>query len=322
VRVVAPRLMAYGRSLDYDAKWPLAADVYRTIASHVHPSIDSELAIDANMRLGYCLRMQGDLTGAELAYGQAAQVATAAGDAGRVLHTRLGDAALALTRGNLPLAESILDEILVQSGAAAEYATVRGMALHDRAVVAHARGQYEQAIRFAYDALRLSKSLTGRDRVLGDIANAFQALGVRSTARDAFLILAATAQEQYVRWAVTVNLLEIATLDHSEPLFWQHQASLEDQALPGSLEAHYRYYLGQGLQTFGRPEHAQAALARAKQLSDEFGLNQLSFQIDALASKIAAGQRAEARRSQPAPASVEDVAFAIAEMKELAGFGA
>src|SRR5579871_4605035 len=55
-RIIAPQLMAYGRSLDYEAKWNLAADVYRTIASHVHPSIDSELAVDANMRLGYCLR--------------------------------------------------------------------------------------------------------------------------------------------------------------------------------------------------------------------------------------------------------------------------
>src|SRR6478672_2619158 len=30
MRAVAPRLMAYGRSLDLDAKWALAADVYET----------------------------------------------------------------------------------------------------------------------------------------------------------------------------------------------------------------------------------------------------------------------------------------------------
>ncbi|MDB4881148.1 MAG: hypothetical protein JWL60_2594, partial [Gemmatimonadetes bacterium] len=34
---VAPRLMAYARSLDLDAKWTLAADVYETVIAHAHP---------------------------------------------------------------------------------------------------------------------------------------------------------------------------------------------------------------------------------------------------------------------------------------------
>jgi tetratricopeptide (TPR) repeat protein len=321
-RIVAPQLMAYARSLDYEAKWSLAVDVYRTIASHVHPSTSFSTVFDANMRLGYCLRMLGDLTNAELAYAQAKQVAVAANDAGRVLHARVGEAAVAHTRGNLPLAESTLDEIIVKTDGQPELDMVRGLALHDRSFVAHSRGHYEQAIRLAYQALPLAKSLTGRDRVLGDIAHSFLKLGVRGTARDAFLILAATAQERYVRWAVTINLLEIAALDHSEPTFWQHQAALEEEALPGPVEAHYRYILGQGLHAFGRIEHAQAALARAKQLAEDLNLNQLSFQVDDLSTKIAAGQRAEARRARQAPAEVEDVATAISEMKELVGAAA
>ncbi len=319
VRLIAPRLMAYGRSLDYDAKWSLAADIYRTLAIHILPSADPALAIDANMRLGYCLRMLGDFTSAELAYAQAAQVAASAGDASRALQVRLGDAALAWMRGNLPLAEEILDATIAQSRTDPEYAAVRGLALHDRAVVAHSRGQYEHAIQFAYEALQHTQSLTGRDRLLGDIANAFQALGVYSTAREAYLILAATAQEQYVRWVVAVNLLEIAALEGSDPIFWQQSAKLEAERLPGPLEASYRFFLAKGLHTFGRIDEAAVALGQAGQLASAYKLNQLSFEIDNFRSEIARGEAQHLRPVRRTPVSVEYVATAISEMRELAG---
>src|SRR5215211_4262705 len=34
---VAPRLMAYARSLELDAEWGLAVDVYDTLIAHIHP---------------------------------------------------------------------------------------------------------------------------------------------------------------------------------------------------------------------------------------------------------------------------------------------
>ena len=52
-------------------------------------------------------------------------------------------------------------------------------------------------MRFAYDAMRESTSERERDRILGDLAGSFYMLGLKSAARDAFSIIAATAQEQY-----------------------------------------------------------------------------------------------------------------------------
>ncbi|HEX6533211.1 MAG TPA: hypothetical protein VF041_01370, partial [Gemmatimonadaceae bacterium] len=52
VAVVAPRLMAYARALQFDAKWALAADVYRTVLSHVQPVMESDVVVAANMQLG------------------------------------------------------------------------------------------------------------------------------------------------------------------------------------------------------------------------------------------------------------------------------
>ena len=47
MHAVAPRLMAYARSLDLDAKWALAADVYHTVLAHMHPEEESEVAVNA-----------------------------------------------------------------------------------------------------------------------------------------------------------------------------------------------------------------------------------------------------------------------------------
>ncbi len=61
LHAVAPRLMAYARSLDLDGRWTLAADVYDTILTHVHPVEDADVAITAMLRRGHCLRQMGSL---------------------------------------------------------------------------------------------------------------------------------------------------------------------------------------------------------------------------------------------------------------------
>src|SRR5439155_10970529 len=58
---VAPRLMAYGQVLEYDAKWTLAVDVYRTVIAHAHPVDDVDVAVAAHIRLAYSLLNTGDL---------------------------------------------------------------------------------------------------------------------------------------------------------------------------------------------------------------------------------------------------------------------
>jgi len=60
-RAVAPRLMAYARGLDFDAKWTLAIDVYHTVIGFSEPLEDSDTVIAAHLRLGFCLRQAGEI---------------------------------------------------------------------------------------------------------------------------------------------------------------------------------------------------------------------------------------------------------------------
>lgn len=319
LRGLVPRVMAYGRSLEYEARWAVAGDVYQTIVATLDSEArDGDLAIDAYLRLGYCLRMQGDMDASEASYARAKAIATQAGDTAKALHAGVGEAALAAARGNLPRAESVLDDIIADA-TRLDLSDLRAIALHDRSTVAHWRGQYDQAVRLAYQALQLTHSLTSRDRILNDLAAGFTQLGVLEAARDAFIVLAATAQEQYVRWLATVNLLEVAAQQTNEPLFEQCRRDLANESLPPSLEAQYHYHVALGYHALGNASLALRSVARANTLAETHRCNHLLFQIEELRTAVARGVLAEQRAARETPTELRDVAAAVSEMRQLAG---
>ena len=317
IGTVAVHLMAYARSLDFQAHWGLAADVYRTVISHSHPLDESDIAIDAHMGLGKCLRISGDLDAAAASYGRAGQIAAATGEIVKGLRARIADAKLSIQRGNLPEAESILDETIGRARGS-DLREVRAIALHDRAVVAHFRGDCERAIRLAYDALGDMQDPSARDRVLADIAVFFAELGVRSAARDAHLILAATAQGQYSRWSAVINLLELAALDRCEPIFEQYRLELSDLALPPVLQAEYLLTLGTGFRMFRRFEAAREALRRAMEIASANGLNQLLFTAEESLASLGREERSVTPSQEPSDA-LRPIAAALTQLRTLAG---
>lgn len=318
MHALAPRLIAYARALEFDARWNLAADVYRTVITHSHPIEDTDFAIDAHAQLGMCLRQLGDLDAAEDAYRMASTIASAVSDKVGILRGRLGEGKVAIARGNLPRAEAILDETIGAAQGSAMRA-VRVSARHDRAMVAGLRGDLETAIQFAYSALAEAELPAERDRILADIGVAFLELGVYSSASDAFMVLARTAQEQYVRWTATLNLLDIAQKTSAQPLFERYRRDLASAPLPPMLAAHYELYVGQGHLRFGQAADGMAALERALRVATAHDYNQLVFQIEEI---IRAAQRSERRRVAAetrwvAPSEkLEGVARALRELRE------
>jgi tetratricopeptide (TPR) repeat protein len=320
VTTLAPRLMAYARALMFDARWTLAADVHRTIIAYAHPIEDADVVIEANMQLGACLRTLAQWQDAAVAYSVAGQIAAMSGDMVNVLRSRVSEANIAIDRGNLPHAEAILEETITRTGTTPAFAETRALALHARAHVAHLRKNYELAVRLGYEALGGTRTQTARDRVLIDIATSFTELGVRSAARDAYLILAATAQEQYTRWVAQINLMELAALDGQQTVFEEHRRDLSTAILPASLSAYYFYYVAQGYRLFDRERAAEAALSRAVDIASKNQLSQILIQAEQALEEIRAGRPPAApAEAQDPPQSAVPVAAAIREMRELTG---
>lgn len=285
MHAVAPRLLAYARLLDLDAKWELAADVYETVIVHTDPAHDSDDAITAHLRLSYCRRQLGEFDAAEHIAVQAGRVAQAADDLVGSLHARIAEAKVSIARGNYPRAETMLDET-IRRAEVADLRQFRANALQERAAVAQLKGEYEYAIRLGYEALDTLADDRQRDRMLGDIAGAFYSLGVRSAARDAYTLLSVTAQEQYVRWISTINLMEIAADDGSLPLFERHRRHLERVTLPPAIRSQFLLHAGNGLAQLGDVAGARRQLGEAIAFAEGHGFNHVVFEAEEKMSRL------------------------------------
>ena len=316
--LVIPRLMAYARALQFDAAWALAADVYRTVVVHAHPLNDADSVITSNLQLAASLRALAKWDEAWEAYEDAGQVAALTGDIMNMLKARIGEANVYTDRGDLPKAEQILDSAIADAEQLG-LKEVRAQALQDRAHAAHYRGDYDAAAAMQYLALQDTRSGAGRDRLLADLAAAFFEMGLRSAARDANLVLAATAQEQFTRWQATINLMELAGADRFEPVFEQYRRELSSAALPPFLSAWYFFYVGQGYRMFDRMDEARASLERALKIAQRHGLKQVAFHAESALGDLKDGVRLVVPAPPAASPRVAEAADGVRRMRELAG---
>jgi tetratricopeptide (TPR) repeat protein len=273
---VCTSLLAYGRALDYEASWGLATDVFSTVAKLAKPEHNPRLAVEANVAVGGAARRNADWDTSARAYSQAAYIADTLGDRPGVLTVQVGIANTYLAKGNLPQAQTILDDVIVQARDL-ELPDVQGMALHSRAALATRRGEHAEGLKLAYEALSLTSQPSEKDLVLGDIAAMFIELGMTEPARDAHLVLAATAQTKFARWSATLNLMDIASLDGMEEAFDTYARELASAPLGAWVRSHYLLSLGEGFHRFGRAEAALEALAEAVQFAESNQIHQVAF---------------------------------------------
>jgi tetratricopeptide (TPR) repeat protein len=316
IHVVVSPLLAYGRALEYDAKWFLATDVYHSILAHLHPIEDSDASIAAHMRLGYCYRSLHLIDEATEAFTAASEIATEAGDMVNVVLARVNEGHIAALRGNLPQAEAILDDAIMRSFAP-EFRDVRSRALHERSNVAHRRKDYEFAVQLAYSAFREAQNPIERDRILNDLAGGFWELGVFSAARDAYLVLSATAQEQFMRWAATISLMDVSTVLGGQVLFELYRRQLVDVTLPPLLATAFELTSGLAYRLFGDLERARPFLKRAMAMAEEHRLNQYLFEAEEALRELEAAP--PPRVPGEASLDLQEVAAAIRELRESVG---
>jgi tetratricopeptide (TPR) repeat protein len=314
---VCRTLMSYGRVLDYEASWSLAIDVFATVTRITRPERNARLAVDAYVALGGAARRNGDWDTSARAYSQAAYIADTLGDRLGVLTVQVGIANTYLAKGNLPQAQSILDDVIVQAQDH-DMREVQGMALHSRAALAARRGEHADGLRLAYEALCLMSKPYEKDLVLGDIGGMFTEVGMHESARDAHLVLAATSQSKFVRWSATLNLMELASLDGMADVFDTYARELSVEPLGPWVRSHYLLFLGEGMHRFGRTDAALEALHEAVRFAELNQIHQIAFKAQEALSHINAVPRRVTPAFVPPPAWVPgDVNAVVKAMSNL-----
>ena len=314
---VCRSLLVYGRALDHGAAWGLAIDVFSTVAKLTRPEKNAKLAVEAHVAVGGSARRNGDWDTSARAYSQAAFIADTLGDRRGVLTVQVGIANTYMAKGNLPQAQTILDDVVVQ--ARDQYLPeVQAIALHSRSSLALRRGEKAEAVQLAHEALSLTTNPASRDTVLEDLAVAFSEIGMRDAARDTHLILASTAQLKWVRWQATINLMELASYDEMQDAFNSYAAELRKAPLGPWLKSHFLLFLGEGLGRFERYEAAEQAFEETIAYAGANQIHAVTFKAEAEIVEA----RARSHRAQTAPvfdsipAEVLAAAHSISELRK------
>lgn len=314
--VVCGSLLQYGRALDYEASWGLATDVFSTVAKLTRPEKSPKLAVEANILIGGSARRNGEWEISARAYSQAAYIADTVGDREGVLTVQVGIANTYTAKGNLPQAQTILDDVIVQSQER-QLSDVLARALHGRAALAAHQGKYAEGLELAYQALGYTCKPAQRDEVLQDIGALFTLLGRLDAARDANLILANTAQIKLVRWSASVNLMELASLDGNEPAFDTYSHQLVREPLNPWVRSHYLLLLGEGCARFGRYDAAEDALREASTFAGANQIHQVAFKAQLALETLRSAPAGPACLATATPWVTEEVDAVIQGISDL-----
>jgi tetratricopeptide (TPR) repeat protein len=313
---VCRSLLTYGRALDYAAAWGLAVDVFSTVAKLTRPENNAKLAVEAHVAVGGAARRNGDWETSARAYSQAAYIADTLGDRQGVLTVQVGIANTYMAKGNLPQAQTILDDVLVQARDQ-ELPQVQAIALHSRGVLASHRGDHSEGIKLVHEAFGLTTNPADRDGVLEDIAGIFTLLGLNDAARDSHLILAATSQSKLVRGQATINMMELAALDGMPETFDAYARELAHARLSPWLRAHYLLYLGEGMNRLCRREASEEALKEAISFAEANQFHQVSFKAQSALSTVRSTTWPDKAFVAPPTWEPEEVSAVVRAMAEL-----
>jgi hypothetical protein len=313
---VCVALLAYGRALDYEASWGLATDVFTTVARLVRPEKNARLAVEANVSVGGAARRNGDWDTSGRAYSQAAYIADTMGDRKGVLTVQVGIANNYMAKGNLPQAQVILDDVIVQAKEQ-DFKEIQGRALHSRAALSARKGENADGLKIAHEALELTSNGGERDLLLEDIAAMFMQLGLLDSARDAHLILLGTAQNKLARWSATMNLMELAGIDGKEDAFRAYARELASAPLGPWARSHYLLLLGEGLARFGHNEDADCALSEASLFANANQYHQVAFKAQNALTALKSATPSHAEFTPPPPYVVEEVGGVVRAISEL-----
>jgi tetratricopeptide (TPR) repeat protein len=309
-------LLAYGRALDYAAAWGLAVDVFSTVVRLTPPEKNAKLAVEAHVAVGGAARRNGDWETSGRAYSQAAYIADTLGDRQGVLTVQVGIANTYMAKGNLPQAQTILDDVLVQARDQG-LAQVQAIALHSRAALAYQKGDHSEGIKLAHESLSFTTNPAERDAVLDDIAGMFTAIGLPDAARDTHLVIAATTQSKTVRGQATINLMELASLDDMPEAFDSYARELAQAPLGPWLRAHYLLFLGEGMSRLGRRDASEEALHEAISFAEANQIHQVTFKAQSALSAIHSAARPTKPFVAPPTWVPEEVITVVRAMSEL-----
>jgi tetratricopeptide (TPR) repeat protein len=261
-----PALMEYGRTLQDDGAYELAADVYQLTAELGRREQALKLAPAALVRVGACLRLLSRHREAAKAYRAAAAVAQEIGDRVEELMARTGLAKVAMAQDKYPAARTQLDRV-IDTAREEDLRYPLALALHDRGTIANLEGDLENALLDLGESLRVQRDRMEQIRVLGDVGVTLRKLGLLDTARDAFTCVREESPQVDAQTAATINLLQVAADQRDWDEFDLWRRTLEALSLSLYRQCEFLETLAEGLAIRGLEAQSRATYTTLREIA-------------------------------------------------------
>jgi len=322
VRLMAPALFAYAHFLEDELRLEEAVDVLTTLLVVVGSRLSPADTVAARLRFARVHRKLNRFDEAEVAYTEAGDLATAAGDRHSALLSRIGLANSILGRGNLAEARRRLEEVRVDANAAGEQ-DAEARAEHGIAVALHQMGQAPQAIPHAWRAYELYEDDDSRVRGLTDVGIMLLGLGNHADAERALTEVVRRGAPEVATNAM-IELMHCASFRRDRVGFarWRERCAARLDDMPPNILTDFYFKQGIGQARFGHFQKAEELMRRALETAAAHRLHEFEFRIERIVGGLADCEIAMARESQLATepvvqtAELREVSASLAQLSQ------
>jgi tetratricopeptide (TPR) repeat protein len=287
VGLLLPGLFAYAHYLEDEMQLDEALDVLWTLRSIGARRISPADAVALWLRAGRVNRKLTRFEHAEEAYAEAGQIAASAGDGHSELLSRIGRAQCVRGRGNLPLAETSLRQILADARRDGDR-DVEARGEHDIGVVLQHMGQPAEAIPHVWRAFELYEDEDSRLRALADVGLTLLTLGDAVGAERALTEVVRRGVTQDGVNNATIELMHCASFRRDRVGFarWRAQCEERRATMAPNMVADYYLKAGIGNARFGRFRQATGLMQQALQVAESAGIHEFVFKIERIKSGL------------------------------------
>ena len=299
IQLISPALFAYAHFLEAEQRLEEALDVLTTLLLVVGNRLTVKDQVAAQLRFARVHRKLNRFDEAEVAYTEAGELATLAGDRYSALLSRIGRANTMLGRGNLADAERRLEEILADARAAGER-DVEARAEQGIAAAFYYMGQSAEAIPHAWQAFQLYEEDDSKLRALGDVGTMLLSLGDATGAERALAEVFRRGRSQETVSNALVELMHCASYrrDHVGFARWRERCEDRLADMPPNIRTDFYLKQGIGQARFGRYRRAEVLLKEALTVAGAAGLHEFEFRIERILAGLPDCQQAVARETQ------------------------
>ena len=253
VGLLVPGLFAYAHYLEDELRLEEALDVLWTLRHVGGARLSTTDAVALSLRAGRVNRKLSRFEVAEEAYAEAGRVATAAGDRRSTFLSRIGRAQCSGGRGNLPLAEQILRQILTNIDGSRDR-NIEARVEHEIAVVLQHGGQPAEALPHVWRAFELYDDEDSRLRALGDVGVMLLTIGEVNGAELALAEVLRRGGTHDVIANAMIDLMHCASFRRDQVGFgrWRRRCRKAKPDMPPNIAADYHLKAGIGEARFGQ----------------------------------------------------------------------